>query len=294
MLDANLESLLTLTQVDSNVFEGKSWDLGFRALFGGQVLGQALAAASATVDIQRIAHSFHSYFVLPGDPSHSVIFQVENIRDGRSFSTRRVKAVQKNKTIFCMTASFQLPEVGLTHQQSSLPAVLAPDAVTPDIDFYEKIIDDLPSKMQQALKYHKVIDIRTIQEGDPIQPNTTDAHKYIWMRIKTPLAQNQVGQSLSPLGINQQMLAYASDYHFLATSLQPHNVSVRDKDLKIASIDHSMWFHQPIDFTQWVLYCTESPTSGGGRGLVKGQFFDQSGKLLASTMQEGLIRKGNT
>ncbi|KXI29034.1 acyl-CoA thioesterase [Paraglaciecola hydrolytica] len=283
MSDVKLVELLTLEKIEEGLFRGQSWDLGFRALFGGQVMGQALAAAQLTLPEDRLAHSFHSYFLLPGDANQPVLFDVENVRDGRSFSTRRVKAIQNGKNIFYMTASFQSPESGLEHQYAQMPKVPEPESVEPDIKFYEKSIGDMSLRMREAIGYHRPIDIRTVQAIDPYKPQKLEPLRYIWMKAHEALAGN--------IHLNQTMLAYASDYHFLGTCLQPHGISVRNKNLRMATIDHAMWFHHPFDFNDWLLYCAESPFTGSSRGLVRGQFFNREGKLVASTMQEGLMRQ---
>lgn len=277
-----LSNLLQLERLEDGLFRGQSWDLGFRALFGGQVMGQALAAAQNTLEENRFTHSFHSYFLLPGDANYPVVYEVENIRDGRSFSTRRVRAIQNGKNIFYMSASFQKPEKGLEHQFADMPDVPGPDSLESDMRFFEKSFDQLSERMREALDYHRPLDIRTVQHIDPLAPQVSAPKRYIWMRAE---------EAFSTLHIQQAALAYASDYHFLATSLQPHGISVRNKQLRMATIDHAMWFHQPFEFDQWLLYAAESPFSGNARGLVRGQFFNQQGNLVASTMQEGLMRK---
>ncbi|WP_289030179.1 acyl-CoA thioesterase domain-containing protein [uncultured Paraglaciecola sp.] len=284
MSDVKLTDLFNLETLEQGLFRGQSWDLGFRALFGGQVLAQALAAAQLTLPEGRVAHSFHSYFLLPGDATKPVVFDVENVRDGGSFSTRRIKAIQNGKSIFYMTASFQTPEIGLEHQAAVMPDVPAPETITPDIKLMEQIAKELGANSSN-IAYHKVIDMRTVQTIDINSPEILEPKRYIWMKAEEVLSGN--------INLNQVMLAYASDYNFLATSLQPHGISVRDRELRIATIDHSMWFHHPFDFDEWLLYCAESPFSGSARGLVRGQFFNQAGKLVASTMQEGLMRKVN-
>jgi acyl-CoA thioesterase-2 len=283
MTDIKLVDLLTLEKIEQGLFRGQSWDLGFRALFGGQVLGQALAAAQLTLPQGRVAHSFHSYFLLPGDANSPVLFDVESVRDGRSFSTRRIKAVQNGRNIFYMTASFQYPEQGLNHQFADMPNVPPPEELEPDAKFYNTCMDDMTVRMRELISYHKPIDMRTVQAIDQDNPEVQEPKRYIWMKAGEVLHGN--------VNLNQAMLAYASDYNFLATSLQPHGISVRNKQLIMATIDHSMWFHHPFDFDDWLLYCTESPSSGGARGLVRGQFFDRSGRLVASAMQEGLMRQ---
>ncbi|MGJ8682551.1 acyl-CoA thioesterase domain-containing protein [Paraglaciecola sp.] len=283
MPDLKLVDLLTLESLEKGLYRGQSWDLGFRALFGGQVLGQALSAARQTLPESRIAHSFHSYFLLPGDANKPVVFDVEQVRDGNSFSTRRVKAIQDGKNIFYMTASFQEPEVGLEHQYAEMPNVPDPETLESDIKYFERYIDELPTSLREAIAYHKPIDTRTVQVIDPGKPKIQEPRRFIWMK-----AQELIGSNVS---MNQEILAYASDYHFLATCLQPHGISIRDRNLRIATIDHSMWFHHPFSLDDWLLYCTQSPFTGNGRGLVKGQFFNREGKLVASAMQEGLMRR---
>ncbi len=283
MQNVKLSELLSLEKIESGLFRGQSWDLGFRALFGGQVLGQALSAAQQTLPDNRVCHSFHTYFLLPGDANLPVVYDVENVRDGRSFSARRVKAIQNGRNIFYMTASFQTPEVGLEHQYAEMPAVPGPDKVEPDIKFYESSYDQISERMREALSYHKPLDVRTVQTIDPLQPEVSEPKRYIWMKADELFAGN--------VDLNQSALAYASDYHFLATSLQPHGISVRNKQLRMATIDHAMWFHRPFNFDEWLLYAAESPFSGGARGLVRGKFFNADGVLVASTMQEGLMRK---
>ncbi|MFQ3236893.1 MAG: acyl-CoA thioesterase-2 [Paraglaciecola sp.] len=283
MTDIKLVDLLTLEKIEQGLFRGQSWDLGFRALFGGQVMGQALAAAQLTLPEGRVAHSFHSYFLLPGDANKPVVFDVQNVRDGRSFSTRRVKAIQNGRNIFYMTASFQQPESGLEHQFAQMPDVPPPESITADILFDKLSKDSLSTRMREALGYHKPIDMRTVQHIDIVNPGIQEPTRYIWMKAQELLGGN--------IPLNQAMLAYASDYNFLSTAIQPHGLSVYDKNLVVATIDHAMWFHHPFDFDDWLLYCAQSPFSGGARGLVRGQFFNRQGKLVASTMQEGLMRK---
>jgi acyl-CoA thioesterase-2 len=281
MLDVKLVELLTLEKLEEGLFRGQSWDLGFRALFGGQVLGQALAAAQLTLPEGRITHSFHSYFLLPGDANKPVVFDVENVRDGRSFSTRRVKAIQNGRNIFYMTASFQTPEEGLEHQYADMPNVPGPEEIESDIKLFANT-QNKSEPMCDSSGYHKPIDMRTFDFFEPGEAIKREPKRFIWMKAQEVLSGN--------INLNQVMLAYASDYHFLTTALHPHNVSMKDANLRIATIDHSMWFHHPFDFDDWLLYCTESPFSGGARGLVRGQFFNRDGKLVASTMQEGLMR----
>ena len=282
MSEVKLVELLTLEKLEEGLFRGQSWDLGYRALFGGQVLGQALAAAQLTLPEGRIAHSFHSYFLLPGDANKPVVFDVEIVRDGRSFSSRRVKAIQNGKNIFFMTASFQEPEIGLEHQYADMPIVPPPEDLDSDLKVFAHK-KDKPEPLSESAGYHKPINMRTVDFVDPANPIVQEPKRYIWMKAQELLSGN--------INLNQVMLAYASDYYFLSTALNPHGISTKNKNIRMATIDHSMWFHHPFDFDDWLLYCAESPFSGGARGLVRGQFFNRDGKLVASTMQEGLLRK---
>ncbi len=280
--EVKVASLLELETLEKGLYRGQSWDLGFRALFGGQVLGQALKAAWASVPEGRVAHSFHSYFLLPGDAKQPVVYDVEIVRDGKSFSARRVKAIQNGRNIFYMTASFQQPEEGMQHQYAQMPDVPAPQEVEPDIRMYERNYENIGRRMREALSYHRPIDIRTVDAVRSFTSKNDKPERYTWLRANEDLGDSQA--------MHQAALSYASDYHFLSTSLQPHGVQITDRNLAIATIDHAMWFHRPINMNEWLLYSMESPSSGGARGLVRGQLFNQQGELVASTMQEGLMR----
>lgn len=280
--EVKVASLLELETLEKGLYRGQSWDLGFRALFGGQVLGQALKAAWESVPAGRVAHSFHSYFLLPGDAKQPVVYDIEIVRDGKSFSARRVKAIQNGRNIFYMTASFQQPEEGMQHQYAEMPDVPAPEEVEPDIRMYERNYDNIGRRMREALSYHRPIDIRTVDAVRSFTSKNDKPERYTWLRANEALGDSQA--------MHQAVLAYASDYHFLSTSLQPHGVQITDRNLAIATIDHAMWFHRPINMNEWLLYSMESPASGGARGLVRGQLFNQQGELVASTMQEGLMR----
>ncbi len=283
MSEVKMSSLFELESIEQGLFRGQSWDLGFRALFGGQVLGQALAAAYRTVEAGRSVHSFHTYFLLPGDAKKPVVYDVEVVRDGRSFSARRVKAIQDGRNIFYMTASFQIDEDGMTHQYAPMPEVPGPEELASDITFYEENFERLSTGMQEALSYHRPIDIRTVDAAHSFKAQQREPYRHVWLKVRDAMSND--------LGLHQATLAYASDYHFLSTSLQPHGLAVSDKGLRMATIDHAMWFHQPVNLNDWLLYAMESPFSGNSRGIVRGQIFNQSGELVASTMQEGMMRK---
>ncbi|WP_100657368.1 acyl-CoA thioesterase [Alteromonas flava] len=283
MKQSSLTQLMTLETLDASLYRGQSWDLGFRALFGGQVLGQSLAAANATVPDDRFCHSYHSYFLLPGDAQKPVIYEVESVRDGGSFSTRRVKAIQNGKNIFYMTASFQVAEENLTHQFAQMPATPAPESTLSDVEFYEQNPHLVGRGVRNALEYHKAIELRTVEAMKPYSSEVTEPRKQVWLRSSEPVSRDSTT-------LQQAVLAYASDFHFLGTALQPHGVAINNPKLRIATIDHSIWFHRKFDMSEWHLYDMESPVTGNARGLVNGKIYNQAGELVASTAQEGLVR----
>lgn len=283
MSDIRLAHLFDLEKLEAGLYRGNSWDLGFPALYGGQVLGQSVMAAYHTVPEDRSIHSFHSYFLLPGDATKPVVYDIENVRDGRSFSTRRIKAVQNGRNIFYMTASFQIHEQGFSHQHAQMPEAPPPDELRQDIEFYDDNSTKISQRMKQALGYHRPVDVRTIGCSHSFRAVKRDPKRNIWLRGRDPLEET--------LSLNQASLAYASDYHFLSTALQAHGLAAQDKSLRMATIDHAMWFHRPFRFDDWLLYEMESPFSGNSRALVQGKIYDKHGQLVASTVQEGLMRQ---
>ena len=277
-----LLSLLKLESIEQGLFRGQSQDLGFRALFGGQVMGQALSAAQETVDATRYVHSLHSYFLRPGDATKPVVYEVENIRDGQSFNTRRVKALQHGKVIFYLTASFQAVEEGFDHQ-NTMPIVPPPEQVPSYRDFIIEHQHFIPEEVRDKFLAEKPIELRPIEQYNWIKPEKTAPVCHMWIKAN--------GQLPDDPRIHKYMLAYTSDFHFLPTALFSHGVSHWQPNFQIATIDHAMWFHRPFRFDDWLLYVMESPTSVGGRGLVRGQIYNQAGDLVATTMQEGVIRQ---
>jgi acyl-CoA thioesterase-2 len=277
-----LLSLLKLETIEQMIYRGQSQDLGFKALFGGQVMGQALSAAQETVDTDRYVHSLHSYFLRAGDATKPVVYEVEDIRNGNSFSTRRVQAIQNGKAIFYMTASFQCKEEGF-HHQDKMPIVPTPDELPSYDDLILKHQDMLPKSIREKFLAEKPIDIRLVQEYNWFKPEVTDSNYQIWLKANGALPDE--------IRVHSCMLAYASDFHFLPTALLPHGASHLAPNFQIATVDHSMWFHRPFRFDDWLLYCMDSPSASNGRGLVKGQIFNRQGELVASTMQEGVIRQ---
>jgi acyl-CoA thioesterase-2 len=278
---SDLLSLLKLETIEYGLYRGQSQDLGFKAVFGGQVMGQALSAAKETIPEDRKVHSFHSYFLRPGDASRPIVYEVENIRDGKSFSTRRVSAIQFGKPIFYMTASFQADEAGFEHQDL-MPRVPAPEDLVSDLEFYREHADLIPESLRSKFICEKPIEMRPVAFHNPFKPQISSAKRYVWFKAN--------GAMPDDLRVHKYMLAYASDFNFLPTALQPHGKSFMAPTMQVATIDHAMWFHQDFRFDDWLLYAVDSPSASGARGLVRGQFFNRAGVLVASTMQEGVIR----
>lgn len=277
-----LLELLRLEQIEQNLFRGQSQDLGWGSVFGGQVLGQALSAAVQTVPPERSAHSLHGYFLRRGDASMPIVYDVDCIRDGNSFTTRRVVAIQKGRAIFNMSASFQKHENGFEHQ-SEAPAVKGPDQLLSEQDLGRKLADLIPPKLRERATRERPIEARPLSPSNPLQPETRPPHRHVWFRSN--------GRMPDEPAVHQYLLAYASDSNFLGTAMQPHGVSWLTPGMQLASLDHAMWFHRPFRFDDWLLYSIDSPSTSGARGLVRGQFFTRDGTLVASTAQEGLMRQ---
>jgi acyl-CoA thioesterase-2 len=278
----DLLSLLDLETIEEGLYRGDSQDLGFKAVFGGQVMGQALSAAKETIVEERLVHSLHSYFLRPGDAAKPIVYDVENIRDGKSFSTRKVKAIQNGKPIFYMTVSFHNEEPGVTHQ-ASMPNVPGPENLRSSLEFYRENANLIPEKIRDKVLCDKPIEMRPVNFQSPFKPEVTLANRYVWFKAN--------GEMPNDPRIHKYLLAYASDFEFLPTALQPHGLSFMQPNMQVATIDHAMWFHREFRMDEWILYAIDSPSASGGRGLVRGQFFNQDGVLIASTMQEGLIRQ---
>lgn len=276
----NLIKLLELESIDENRFRGHSQDIGFAKLFGGQVIGQAISAATQTLE-GRPPHSLHAYFIRPGDAHNPIEFDVERVRDGRSFSVRRVVASQFGKPILAMTASFQQPESGLEHQVA-MPNVPGPDVLEPELKIYRDHADEIPTPVRAQFTAERPIEYRIVEAQNPFRPRHGIAKRHMWIRSTSALPDN-------PL-IHQSMLAYTTDYGFLETALMPHGISIAKPGLQIASLDHAIWFHRPFRLDDWLLYVADSPTAGSARGFVRGQIFNRQGDLVASTSQEGLMR----
>jgi acyl-CoA thioesterase-2 len=273
---------LSLEKLEENLFRGQSQDLGLGLVFGGQVMGQAISAAKETVLAEQQVHSFHSYFLRAGKTDRPIVYDVERIRDGRSLSARRIKAIQDGKAIFYMTASFKAREKGFEHQDE-MPNAPAPEDLISEQDMALIHTDMLPEYIRDKLVCEKPIEMRPVKFVHPMDPEIEPAKRLVWFKAN--------GKMPNDLRIHRYLLAYASDFNFLPTALQPHGESVLNQDMQVVTIDHSMWFHHDFRLDEWLLYAVESTVASDGRALVRGQFFTRAGKLVASTIQEGLIRK---
>jgi acyl-CoA thioesterase-2 len=277
-----LVALLALERLEKNLFRGQSQDLGWGTVFGGQVLGQALSAAAQTVEVERVVHSMHGYFLRPGKVDRPIVYDVDRIRDGHSFTTRRVVAVQDGEAIFSLSASFQVEEEGLEHAAQMPEGVPGPETLLSEQALALRIADRIPQPLRERAVSDKPIEIRPVNPVNVLKPDVRPPQKQVWFRAAGALPDDPA--------LHRYVLAYASDFHFLPTAVQPHGVSWLSPGMQMASLDHSIWFHRPFRMDEWLLHVVESPSASGGRGLVRGQFFSQDGRLVASTAQEGLIR----
>ncbi|HEX5419493.1 MAG TPA: acyl-CoA thioesterase II [Gammaproteobacteria bacterium] len=277
---ADLLHLLELERIEDNIFRGESRDLGSNRVFGGQVLGQALTAASYTVEGREV-HSLHAYFLRPGDVNAPIVYEVDRARDGRSFSSRRVVAVQHGRPIFNMAASFQVPEQGLEHQ-APMPAVPPPESLADGREIPHEVLSKAPEKMRRFLLDERPFEIRPVEPVQLLAPKPSQPVRHAWIRTIEPLPDDP--------NLHRNLLAYISDYQLLATATLPHEISFVAGNLQMASLDHAMWFHRAFRIDEWLLYSMESPNAAGARGLAMGRFFTADGKLVASTAQEGVIR----
>ena len=274
---AGLLQLLELERLEVNIFRGSSRDIGSPQVYGGQVLGQALQAAYATVDADRVVHSLHAYFLRRGDFNAPIVYFVDRSRDGHSFTSRRVTAIQHGEQIFNCSASFQKPEPGFEHQLA-MPAVPPPEELPPAHTPNSTFLDCLSPRLQRFV-LERPIEFRVV----PAAATLAGApQQYLWIRMVDRLPDDD--------RLHRCLLAYASDFHLLGTALIQHERSVAEGTLVIASIDHVMWFHRPARTDEWLLYATDSPSASGARGFTRGSLYRRDGALVASTAQEGLVR----
>ena len=277
---ADLLHLLELERIEDNIFRGESRDIGSPQVFGGQVLGQALTAASYTIT-DRTVHSLHAYFLRAGDVNAPIVYDVDRARDGRTFSNRRVVAIQHGRQIFNMTASFQHPEEGLDHE-AEMPDVPSPDGLEDQRLSAAAVAEQLPVKLRRYLTHERPFMFRACERIDLLSPKAAPPVRNVWLK-----SVDEVGDDPD---LHRNLLAYVSDYQLLTTAMLPHGVRFEQGNVQLASLDHAMWFHRPFRVDDWLLYSLDSPTAIGARGLARGQFFTREGRHVASTAQEGLIR----
>ncbi|WP_105403845.1 MULTISPECIES: acyl-CoA thioesterase II [Neorhizobium] len=277
-----LIATLDLEKLEENIYRGTSPDVGWQRVFGGQVIAQALMAAQRTVEADRFVHSLHAYFMRPGDPSVPILYQVERIRDGSSFTTRRAVAVQHGKAIFAMSASFQVEEGGYDHQ-IDMPSVTQPEDLMGEKEFKELFLKKAPENVRRYWSRERPIEVRPTSLVHYLTRDKLEPRQDIWVRT--------VGEVPSDRLYQAAVLAYLSDMTLLDASLYPHGTSIFDPTLQAASLDHAMWFHRPATFDDWLLYTQDSPSASGARGMTRGSIYTRSGTLIASVAQEGLIRK---
>jgi len=282
---AGLLEVLNLERLEVNLFRGISPQNGWQRVYGGQVLGQALVAAGRTVDEPRTTHSLHAYFLLAGDPAHPILYEVERIRDGGSFTTRRVTAIQHGRAIFAMSASFQKDEEGFVHA-AAMPDVPPPEALPSARELIAKFEDSLPESMRSYWQRENPIELRPVDVSRYLSRTPSPPAQHIWLKASGRLPDDP--------RLHQCVLAYASDFTLLDTALVAHGKVLFDTDIQLASLDHALWLHRPFRADDWLLYAQDSPSASGARGFCRGSFFTRDGRLVASTAQEGLIRKRQT
>lgn len=277
----DLLDLLDLEPIEFDIYRGTNRNIGSGRVFGGQVLAQSLVAAQRTVEQERIAHSVHGYFILPGDLNVPIVYFVDRLRDGKSFTTRRVTAIQHGRAIFNMSASFQLAEPGIEHQLP-MPEVPPPESLQSELEIIRARAHEAPEHVREVITQDRPIDFRLVESIDPFNPDRQPPVRHMWIRALGPMPDE-------PLA-HQAVLAYASDYGLLGTALQPHGRTYRKPDIQVASLDHALWLHRPCRIDDWMLYVIDSPVAAGARAFTRGTIYTRSGQLVASVAQEGLTR----
>lgn len=277
-----LLSILDLETLEYNLFRGRSPKVRWQRVFGGQVIGQALIAAQRTVAPERFVHSLHAYFMLPGDPEVPIVYEVDRIRDGRSFTTRRVVAVQRGQAIFALEASFQVEEKGLDHQIPMPPDVPRPETLKSQRELLEETGERVPENIRKFWARERPLELKPVNVEHYASRDRLPPRQNVWLRA--------LGKVPDDRGIQAAVLAYLSDMTLLDTSTFAHGRSGFDPDIQMASLDHSMWFHRPHSLDGWLLYSQDSPSACGSRGFSRGALYGEDGTLIASTAQEGLVR----
>ena len=280
----DLLSVLDLEQLEVNLFRGRSPQVGWQRVFGGQVIGQALVAATRTVDA-RPPHSMHAYFLLAGDPKVPIIYEVDRIRDGKSFTTRRVMAIQHGQPIFAMSVSFHADEGGMDHQ-AKMPKVPQPSDLPSESEIKERVLPMMPDPVRKYYERERPIELRPVEFGRYLGKTSETGEFNVWIRT--------TGRLPDDAAIHRCVLAYASDMTLLDTALVPHGRTVFEKSIMAASLDHALWFHRPFRADEWLLYSQDSPNLHGARGFARGLIFSADGTLVASVAQEGLVRERRT
>lgn len=281
----DLVHLLDLETLEDNLFRGQSRDLGGKSVYGGQVIGQALVAGARTV-VDAVPHSLHAYFLRPGDMAQPIVYEVDRVRDGRSFTARRIQAIQRGLPILSMIVSFQKPEPGLEHQMP-MPDVPPPEQLEFAHVLRERWAEErgpLPERVMAALTRELAIEFKPVKPWNPLKPEARAPVQHIWLRAAGTLPAD-------PL-LHTCVLAYATDFNLLSTALLPHGKSWFAPDMVVASIDHALWFHREVRADDWLLYAMDSPTAQGARGFSRGAIFDRQGRLVCSVTQENLMRVG--
>src|SRR5436189_3184628 len=279
----DLLAILDLEQLEVNLFRGRSPQVGWQRVFGGQVIGQALVAACRTVDVAgRPPHSMHAYFLLPGDPKVPIIYEVDRIADGKSFTTRRVIAIQHGHPIFSMAVSFHRDEPGMAHQ-AKMPDVPKPEQLPSEAEIKERVLPQMPDPVRRYYERERPIELRPVEYGRYLGQTSPEGRFHVWIRA--------TGRLPDEPAIHQCVLAYASDMLLLDSALIPHGRTVFEKTLMAASLDHALWFHRPFRADDWLLYAHDSPNLSGSRGFSRGLIFARDGTLVASVAQEGLLRE---
>jgi acyl-CoA thioesterase II len=276
----NLLAILDLEKIEENIFRGRSPQVGWQRVFGGLVIAQALVASARTV-AGRAPHSLHGYFLLPGDPAVPIIYEVDRIRDGKSFTTRRCNAIQHGRAIFSLSASFQIEEPGLEHA-FSMPKVPLPESLPSETEMLERFGSAMPEAIRRWFTRDRPIEVRPVDLTRYVRHQAGAPEQNIWLRASGPLPDDPA--------IHRAVLAYLSDMTLLDVALGAHGHSIFDNELQVASLDHALWFHRPFRADEWLLYSQDSPNSGGARGFTRGLLFSHDGRLVASVVQEGLIR----
>ena len=277
---SELIELLDLEQIEENIFRGQSHFTPWKRVFGGQVLAQALHAAYQTVPEDRFVHSFHGYFILPGNIEKPIVYDVDRLRDGGSFTTRRTIAIQEGRPIFNSAASFQLRQDGFDHQ-IEMPDVTPPEKLLTDLELLQPL-QEINPKLYEKLYHPRPIEFRPVEPYNILNPEKREPFRHVWFRSSSALPDNK--------RLHQEVLAYASDYSLLGTASLPHLDKVSRQQLMFASLDHAMWFHRDFRADEWLLYAIDSPSASGSRGFTRGNIFNRDGILVASMVQEGLMR----